>query len=123
MVVYNKRLNERKGIVMDFKEMATHMTEQEIKIILKIVYPYANLVRFTREKVANFITVYFEDSATSKLQQVDFLPDDIYIYDCEDSAPLDGEPLGNCETLYKYKQFMVAYGYSEVWLSNPFVCQ
>lgn len=101
--------------------MATHMTEQEIKLVLKMVYPYACLVRINREKVANFISVYFHDSSTSKLQQVDFLPDDIYIYDCEDSATLDGEPMVQGEILYKYKQFMIAKGYSEIWVSNPYV--
>ena len=105
---------------MDFKEMATHMTEQEINLVLKIVYPYANLVRFRREKAANFITVYFQDSFSSKLRQVDLLPDDIYIYDCEDSTSLDGEPLDEGEILYKYKQFMIAKGYSEIWVSNPY---
>lgn len=106
---------------MDFKDMATNMTEQEINLVLKIAYPYANLVRYNRVKGSNFITVYFHDSFTSNLQQVDFLPDDIYVYDCDDLASLDGEPMSDGEILYKYKQFMTAKGYSEVWLSNPYV--
>lgn len=108
---------------MEFKEMSIHMTEEEINFVLKIVYPHANLAKYNKVKVSNYITVYFYDYFTSELRQVDFLPDDIYTYDCKDSEALDGEPMSMGETLYQYKQFMIARGYSEIWLNNPYVCE
>lgn len=106
---------------MDFKEMSEHMTERELYIVLKIIYPYAKPVHFIRVHGLNFITVYFHDSTKIELFQVDFLPDDIYIYDAQEDEILDGKPLKNGTILHKYRQFMIAKGYSEIWLDNPYV--
>lgn len=104
---------------MKFKEMSKEMTREEIDIILKIVYPYAHLVKFNRVIKQNFIKVSFTLSAEEKLYQADFLPDDIYVYDLKNDSP-DGEPVKNGSILFHYQQFMVARGYSELWLNNPY---
>lgn len=106
---------------MKYKEMARYMTEEEIGIVLKIVYPYANIVRFERMTDQNFIKVFFTLFSEISYLQADFLSDDIYVYSFQNLPMLDGEPLENVNILFQYKQFMVARGYSEIWLNNPYI--
>ncbi|MBA4700286.1 MAG: hypothetical protein H2212_12710 [Ruminococcus sp.] len=102
-------------------EMARYMNEKEIEFVLKMVYPYANLVHFGRMLDQNFIRVSFTLFSEMGQLQVDFLPDDIYVYSFRDSDLLDGELLENVNILFEYRQFMIARGYSEIWLNNPYV--
>lgn len=105
---------------MKFKEMSKEMTREEIEIVLRIVYPYADLADFDRIIKQNFINVSFQLSNKNELYHVDFLPDDIYVYDTKDNNPSDGEPIKSGNVLYYYQQFMIAKGYSELWLNNPY---
>lgn len=106
---------------MKYKEMARYMTEEEIGIVLKIIYPYANIVRFERMTDQNFIRVSFILFSETGCSQVDFLPDDIYVYPFQNPPLLDGEPIKNVNILFQYEQFMVARGYGEIWLNNPYI--
>ena len=51
--------------------------------------------------------------------QINFLPDDIYLVPDDDL--LDEIRMEEGEVLYKYRQFMIAKGYSEMWLNNPYI--
>lgn len=95
------------------------MTVNEICQVLSIIKPYCTLVHYTSH--TDFIHVVYAEqwNDTPLLQQIDLLPDDIYVI--TDSTAIDGEPLENGDILYKYRQYMVANGYSELWLDNPWV--
>lgn len=105
---------------MKFREMCKEMTQKEIEFVLRIVYPYSHLADFNRILKQNFIKVSFELSDKYNLYHVDFLPDDIYVYDRKDNDSSDGEPIKSGDILYDYQQFMIAKGYSEIWLNNPY---
>ena len=106
---------------MKYREMAKEMTEDEILMVLRIVHTHARLIRYERHVDSNFITVYYSlpgDEGRPE-RRADFLTDDIYIVgECEKEPP-DGTPISNGDILYRYQQFMVADGYSGMWLDNP----
>ena len=95
------------------------MTANEIEQVLSIIRPHSTLIHYTNH--SDFIHVVFADrwNGNHRLQQIDLLPDDIYVI-TEHSLP-DGEPLKNGDILYEYHQYMVAKGYSELWLDNPWI--
>ncbi len=99
---------------MEFKRMSKEMTEKEILLILRIVYPYAMLKRYTRE--AGYLMVYYSLPGDNKdgNRRIDFLPDDIYIVGEGPDEPSDGIPIKNDDILHSYCQYTVAKGYSEL---------
>lgn len=105
---------------MRFRDMSEEMAEEEILLIFRIVYPYGKLIKYKRK--TGYITVYYLLPSDNKgiKRRVDFLPDDIYIVEPNSRLP-DGEPIRNGDILYKYSQYMIAKGYSEYWLDNPYI--
>ena len=107
---------------MEFKNMAKEMTEVDILTLLRIIFPYATLKGYKRHIEHNFITVYYvlPNDTGSQIHVADFLPDDVYTLGETEDEALDGV-LKSGESLYRYEQYMIASGYSEYWLSNPYV--
>lgn len=105
---------------MHFRDMSEEMTEKEILLIFRIVFPYGKLIRYKRE--TGYITVYYSLPSDGEgiKRRVDFLPDDIYLVEPDSGLP-DGEPIENGNILYRYGQYMIVKGYSEYWLDNPYI--
>lgn len=99
--------------------MSEEMTAEEILLILRIVFPYGKLKRYECE--IGYITVYYALPSDSEgmERRIDFLPDNIYLVE-PDSRLSDGAPIENGDILHRYIQYMVAKGYSEYWLDNPY---
>lgn len=104
---------------MIFKDMSEEMAVKEILQIFRIVFPYGKLIRYKRD--TGYITVYYSLPSDGEgiKRRVDFLPDDIYLVEPDSRLP-DGEPIRNGDILHRYIQYMVAKGYSEYWLDNPY---
>lgn len=105
---------------MEFRDISEETTDVEILHMFRLVFPYGNLKRYIRE--LGYITVYYSlpGDGEEMERRIDFLPDDIYIVGGSQNEPPDGVPLACGETLYRYEQFMIARGYSEYWLNNPY---
>lgn len=101
--------------------MSEEMTEKEVLLILRIVFPNGKIKRYKREP--GYITVYYSlpGDGGERERRVDFLPDDIYIVGESSNEPPDGVPISNGNILHRYCQYMIAKGYSEYWLDNPYV--
>lgn len=97
--------------------MTDEMLKEEIETILGIAVPDAQLCRYERNCTHNFISVWYWIGEV--MHQIDFLPDDIYII--SDGDKLDGKPISDGNKLLSYRKFMVARGYSELWLNNPYI--
>lgn len=106
---------------MQFKVMAEEMSDAEVTLVLNIIYPYATVKEIVRNKKSNSIQVRYIFSGESDHVQrwIDFLPDDIYLL-TNDTVPKEIY-IGEGNNLYQYRQFMIAKGYSEIWLDNPYV--
>lgn len=108
-----------RGGEVRFRYMEEEMSEEEILLLLRIVFPYGKLIRYKRE--TGYITAYYSlpfDSEGIK-RRVDFLPDNIYLVEPDSRLP-DGAPIENSDILHRYIQYMVAKGYSKYWLDNPY---
>lgn len=66
---------------MKFKRMCDEMTRNEIKIVLKIIFPYAKLIKYNRLKKTNAICVYFKLPHYNPYHSIEFLPDDVYLHE------------------------------------------
>ena len=64
-----------------------------------------------------FAILYYICDNKEKMCTADLLPDDVYL-----NGGIVGkeEPYENGESLYRYRQFMVSRGYSEMWSDNYF---
>lgn len=105
---------------MEYREMAQEMREDEVDTLLKILFPYARMLNFYRERETNFISVVYtlpEDE--NKEYHLHLLPDDVYLLGNDTAS--DGELLEDGNAMYQYRQFMVARGYSELWLNNVYI--
>lgn len=87
---------------MRFKVMAEEMSDEEVTLVLKIIHPYVTVKQIIRNKKSNSIEVHY-----SFPDEPDHVPEEIHI--------------GEGNELYQYRQFMIAKGYSEFWLDNPYV--
>lgn len=116
---------------MRFRRMSEERTEQEMLSVLRLVYPCAQMKGYRRNAGNNFIAVFFslpEDSSNDG-HKIDFLPDIIYII--ADDDKIDGIPIDEADGLYSgisnidilnmYKKYVIANGYSEMWLNNPYL--
>ncbi len=103
---------------MEYRMLAKYIQEKEIKLLLSFVYPDAELRYYYRRLRGNYVEVYFEEWENGVINRVDFLPDEIYVH--ENGEEGDGEPSKNGDVLYRYQQFMVGRGYSELWKGNPY---
>ncbi len=104
---------------MQYRRLAKYIKKKEIKVLLSAIYPEAELRYFKRRERLNYVEVYFEDARREQIRQVDFLPDDIYVY--RDDEKGDGIAIENGDILYRYNQFMIAKGYSDLWKDNPYM--
>lgn len=106
---------------MQFKVMAETMSDTEVAFIFHLVYPCGKLGKIGCDRSGNAINVCYSlsDEPDNVVHQIDFLPDDIYLLS-DDGLP-EEIPMEECEILYQSRQFMVAKGYSELWLNNPYV--
>lgn len=105
---------------MEFKEMS-EMSAKEILTVLRFVQPYGQIVDIEWQNNQNFVKVFYilPNGQSSKTHRIDFLPDDIYIVPDNDVS--DEKPLTDNVIMEIYHKFMIANGYSEVWLNNPFL--
>lgn len=102
---------------MEFKMMAETMSNREVELILHLIYPYSKVVEIIRDYSSNAIDVKYENDGV--VHKISFLPDDVYLL--SDDEPPKETIMKECEQLYQYRQFMIARGYSEIWLNNPYV--
>lgn len=106
------------GGEMKFKLLSKDMTEEEIRTVFQIVLPFGKMLNYERQTDTNYISVWYtlpEDSL--KVHELNLLPDDVY-YECERVGK--ERLLEDGEKLHQYRQFMIARGYSEIWLNNPY---
>ena len=103
---------------MKFKLMSEDMTEDEIRTAFQIVLPFGKMLDYERHPQTNYISVhYVMPEEKPVVHEMELLPDDVY-FQCEKVGK--ERLLENGEKLYQYRQYMVAKGYSELWLSNPY---
>lgn len=104
---------------MKFRLMSEDMTEEEIRIVFQIVLPFGKMLDYERHPQTNYVSVrYVIPVENPKEHELNLLPDDVY-YECERIGK--ERLLEDGEKLYQYRQFMVARGFSELWLSNPYI--
>lgn len=103
-----------------YKPMYLSITREEIQHLLNIIYPdiCVELERYVRCD-GEFIEVYFKVKKNNKIKKMDFLPDEIYVY--EEDEQFKGQPFKDRDIVFKYQQFMLAKGYSEFWKTNPYL--
>lgn len=106
---------------MEFRAMAASMSDKEVALVLHLVCPFGRVEKIIRNYNSNSINVHYSllREKNTFIHQINFLPDDIYLL--SDDEPPDETRMEEGETLYQYHQFMIAKGYSEMWLSNPYV--
>lgn len=106
---------------MEFRAMAEAMSDKEVTLILRLVEPFGNVEKVIRNYDSNSLNVHYSllREKHKKIHQLNFLPDDIYLISDNDSS--DETRMEEGEALYKYRQFMIAKGYSEMWLNNPYI--
>ncbi len=106
---------------MEFRAMASAMSDKEVAVILHLVYPFSRVEKIIRNYDSNSINVQYSllKEEYKSLHEISFLPDDIYLL--ADDGSLDETRMEESSTLYQYHQFMIAKGYSEMWLNNPYV--
>ena len=103
---------------MKFKLMSEDMTEEEIKTAFQIVLPFGKMLDYEKHPKTNYISIhYVMPGEKPVVHEMELLPDDVY-FQCKKTG--EERLLKNGEKLYQYRQFMVARGYSEIWLSNPY---
>lgn len=103
---------------MNFRLMSKDMTEEEIRTAFQIVLPFGKMLDYERHPQTNYVSVrYVIPVENPKEHELNLLPDDVY-YECERIGK--ERLLEDGEKLYQYRQFMVARGFSELWLSNPY---
>lgn len=103
---------------MRFRNMAKEMTSKEVKLLFDIIEPYSHFLRYRRE--SDYIRVFYRriNDDASVEHRLDLLPDDVHYV--SDSKESDEEPSQDVNGMYRYRQFMVARGYSELWKDNPY---
>ncbi len=103
---------------MRFRLMSKDMTEEEIRTVFQIVLPFGKMLVYERNTVTNYISVqYTQPKDSPVIHELNLLPDDVY-YECERVGK--ERLLEDGEKLHQYRQFMIARGYSEIWLNNPY---
>lgn len=104
---------------MIFRLMSEDMTEDEIRTAFQIVLPFGKMLDYERHPQTNYISVhYVMPEEKPVVHEMELLPDDVY-FQCKKTGK--ERLLEDGEKLYQYRQFMVARGYSELWLSNPYI--
>lgn len=104
---------------MKFKKMSEDMTEEEIRIVFQIVLPFGKMLDYERHPRTNYISVRYVMPEEEPVEhEMNLLPDDVY-FECERVGK--ERLLENGDQLHQYRQFMVARGFSEIWLSNPYI--
>lgn len=104
---------------MEFRNMATEMTEKEIITALYIVLPDSIFKSYKR--MSDYIQVWYAlpNDEPETEHRLDLLPDDIYFID--DFKEACDTPVSDGDILFRYYQLMVAKGYSLIWKGNPFI--
>lgn len=99
--------------LMKFRPMEK-MKYREIKNVLATINEEAILLAVKKHKKSNFISISYQViSYGSKIFHADLLPDEFQLHDAENCVKADG--------CWKYQQYMVAKGYSQLLLGNPFL--
>lgn len=93
---------------MKHRCMARYMTEKEIKDVLQIIYP--DTVYRGYRRTENEIIVFFSINGKNKKCTL--------LSDLVEDIPKDMELSPNEQ--HEYKKYMVAQGYSELWLNNQY---
>lgn len=101
---------------MEFRDMSTEMTEQEIITALYMICPDSLYKHY--KKGQGYISVWYSlpnDNETDE-HHLELLPDNVYIF----NNGIEQE-LSNGDALFRYQQLTVAKGYSYLWKGNPFI--
>lgn len=116
-ISHNRLMNEEMKMI--FRLMSEDMTEDEIRTAFQIVLPFGKMLDYERHPQTNYISVhYVMPEEKPVVHEMELLPDDVY-FQCKKTGK--ERLLEDGEKLYQYRQFMVARGYSELWLSNPYI--
>ena len=92
---------------MQFKNLAEEMTEKDLKEVLEIIYPdtiFSGYKRMERE-----IKIFFK--LHGKIRSCVLMADQVV--DMPSGMRLDNKQ-------YEFQKYMVAHGYSELWLNNKY---
>lgn len=94
--------------IMKFRKLTEEMQEEDFKEVLEIIYPYTTYCGYKR--MEGEIKVFFK--LHGKIKSCVLLPDQV-----EDMP--DGMQL-SCDEQYEYRKYMVAKGFSELWVNNRY---
>lgn len=99
---------------MEFKEMASVMTDAEVKRCMTILIENSVVLDIHRNAASNEISVdYRVIGDDRKTYSIILLPDGVQDIESPVQLRTDGE--------YLYEQYLVAKGYSIYWKGNMFV--
>lgn len=99
---------------MEFKEMASVMTDAEVKRCMAILIENSVVLDIQRNTTSNEIVVNYRFIGDDrKTYSITLLPDGVQDVEVPLHLRTDGE--------YLYEQYLVAKGYSIYWKGNMFV--
>lgn len=93
---------------MKYKNIANFISVQEIQEVLEIIYPYVQYKGYQLQERA--VKVFF--TINDEMKYCTFLPDEVQ--DMPEGMEL------SADEQYEYKKYMVANGYSELWINNHY---
>lgn len=100
---------------MRFKDLSKEITYEEVQVAFHILEPEGHLLGWHRGE--GFVRIRYRLPYSETVRRMDLLPDSAYTGTGHESQD---EPWPEGDTMYRYHQFMVAKGYSELWKDNPF---
>ena len=95
---------------MKYRRLSESMTSEELEFIFNMVMPNANFTGYQRDYEDNVISIYYIFKAEKG--QLDLLADEVH--------KMPGEESLNGDIEWEYQRYMVANGYSELWLNNTY---
>lgn len=100
---------------MEFREMSKEMSDHEVKICMSILIEGSIVLDIKRDIIGNGIDIKFRviGDPTQGVYEIGLNPSGVEDIPKGVSLRVDAE--------YFLKQFLVAKGYSEYWMSNVFV--
>lgn len=101
---------------MRYRDLAKEMTYEEVQVAFRILEPEGILLGWHRDE--GFVRIQYRRPYSETVCRMDLLPDTVYTGTGHESQD---EPWPEGDAIYRYHQFMVAKGYSELWKDNPFM--
>lgn len=100
---------------MRFKNLSKEITYEEVQVAFHILEPEGHLLGWHRDE--GFVRIQYRRPYSDTVRRMDLLPVTAYTGTSHESQD---EPWPEGNAMYRYHQFMVAKGYSELWKDNPY---